>query len=278
MLAALPYPNIDPVALSLGPLDIRWYSLAYIVGLLAAWYICRRMAERYSKTITPDHFDDMVGYAAIGVILGGRLGYILFYNFQSYLEDPIKIFYVWEGGMSFHGGFLGVGAAILIFSRVKKVSPFELTDMIVAVAPIGLLLGRTANFINGELYGRVTDFSWAFVFPTSGDGLPRHASQLYEAGLEGLLLGVVLLSLYCVKSVRERYGTITGLFFLGYGLSRFTVEFFREPDAHLGFLFSFVTMGQLLSLPLIFAGLIFVFFTPRMNHLGAPVNQEIIKK
>jgi phosphatidylglycerol---prolipoprotein diacylglyceryl transferase len=265
MLAVLPYPSIDPIAISLGPFDIRWYSLAYIVGLILAWQVCRYLAKTYSKSITAEHFDDFVAYCALGIILGGRLGYVLFYNFQTYIQNPIEILYVWQGGMSFHGGLLGVVVAILWFARSRSISQYELADMIVVVGPIGLLLGRMANFINGELYGRVTDFSWAFIFPTSGDGLPRHASQLYEASLEGVVLGLLLFGLYRVDSVRERLGTITGLFFLGYGISRFLVEYVREPDQHIGFLFDFITMGQLLSLPLIIAGILFITFAPKFN-------------
>jgi len=268
MFAVLPYPNIDPIAFSFGPLEVRWYSLAYIVGLILAWQVCQYLAKTYSKKITAEHFDDFVAYCALGIILGGRMGYVLFYNFQAYIQNPIEILYVWQGGMSFHGGLLGVVVAILWFAHSRSISRYELADMIVVVGPIGLLLGRIANFVNGELFGRVTDFKWAFIFPTSGDGLPRHASQLYEAALEGLFLGLVLFFLYRVKSIRERFGTITGVFFLGYGLSRFIVEYVREPDQHIGFLFNFITMGQLLSLPLIIAGILFILLAPKFNGAG----------
>ena len=265
MLAVLPYPAIDPIAFSLGPLDIRWYSLAYIIGLLLAWYLCRRMAVKHSQFVLSESFDDLVGYAAIGVILGGRLGYVLFYNLGDYIESPWEILRVWEGGMSFHGGLIGVICAVIFFAKRRRIPLLELSDMVCVVAPIGLFLGRVANFVNAELYGRVSDVPWAFVFPTSEDGLPRHPSQLYEAALEGLLLGFILFALYKQPNLRLRFGTLTGVFFLGYGLSRFIVEFFREPDSQLGYFLDWITMGQILSLPLIIAGILFIWFAPRFK-------------
>jgi phosphatidylglycerol:prolipoprotein diacylglycerol transferase len=247
------FPNFDPVALELGPLVIRWYALAYLVGFLAAWqyglYLLRGQEGRPNKI----DLDDFIAWAVAGVILGGRIGYVLFYNFHQYLQNPLEIFEIWHGGMSFHGGVAGLVAAIVIFAKLRGFSPRRLADIVCAGAPIGLFLGRLANFVNGELYGRVTDVAWGVKFPR-GDFLPRHPSQLYEAALEGLLLFVVLFVLARKESVRERPGIITGVFLIGYGCCRIFVEFFREPDAQLGFIFSGISMGQILCVPMIILG------------------------
>ena len=257
MLLVLPFPDIDPIAVALGPLAIRWYSLAYIVGLIAAWRYCRRLAERPPNAIDPDQFDDFLLWATLGVVLGGRLGYVLFYKPAFFLANPLEILVLWQGGMSFHGGAAGVILAIILFARKRGVSWLSLGDLVACAVPIGLFLGRLANFVNGELYGRAADVPWAMVFPRDPEQIPRHPSQLYEAGLEGIVL-FLLLYLLVRRGWLERPGAIGGAFLAGYGLARIIVEFFRQPDAHLGFLLGFTTMGQVLSLPLIIAGMILI--------------------
>ena len=253
MLLVLPFPDIDPIAVSLGPVAIRWYSLAYIVGLVAGWRYCRRLAARPPHAIEPAAFDDFLLWATLGVVLGGRLGYVLFYKPAYFLETPLEIFALWQGGMSFHGGAAGVILAIILFARKRGVSWLSLGDLVVCAVPIGLFLGRLANFVNGELYGRASDVSWAMVFPHDPAQVPRHPSQLYEAFLEGIVL-FLLLYVLVRRGWLERPGAIGGAFLAGYGVARIVVEFFREPDAHLGFLLGFTTMGQVLSLPLVIAG------------------------
>ncbi len=253
---ALPFPAIDPVLVSIGPFVIRWYALAYIAGLLIGWRVVSRMAapDDAPGRLTRVHVDDFLLWATLGVILGGRLGYVLFYNAPYYLSQPAEIIAVWKGGMSFHGGLAGVIIAIILFCRRKGLPVFALGDPIALVAPIGLFFGRIANFINGELYGRAADVPWAIVFPHGGN-IARHPSQLYEALLEGALLFAVMLALVKFARALERPGLLTGAFIAGYGLARIVVEFFREPDAQLGFLAFGTTMGQWLSLPLVAAGL-----------------------
>jgi phosphatidylglycerol:prolipoprotein diacylglycerol transferase len=257
MLLVLPFPDIDPIAVALGPLAIRWYSLAYIVGLIAAWRYCRRLAERPPNAIDPDQFDDFLLWATLGVVLGGRLGYVLFYKPAFFLANPLEILVIWQGGMSFHGGAAGVILAIILFARKRGISWLSLGDLVACAVPIGLFLGRLANFVNGELYGRAADVPWAMVFPRDPEQIPRHPSQLYEAGLEGIVL-FLLLYLLVRRGWLDRPGAIGGAFLAGYGLARIIVEFFREPDAHLGFLLGFTTMGQVLSFPLIIAGVILI--------------------
>ena len=267
----MPFPNIDPVIFELGPFAIRWYSLAYIIGLMAGWkYIARlnRTTALWGKGALPnglttpakeDDIDDMLLWLTLGVILGGRLGYVLFYNTSYYLANPGDALAVWQGGMSFHGGALGVIISVLIFARRRGIPLLALGDMVAITTPLGLGLGRLANFINSELWGRVSDVPWAVVFPNGGP-LPRHPSQLYEAALEGLLLLLVLNILAWKFKALSKPGLLTGLFLIGYGASRAFIEFFREPDAHLGFLFDAITMGQILSLPMIGAGIGFVYW------------------
>ncbi len=257
MLLVLPFPDIDPIAVALGPVAIRWYSLAYIVGLIAGWRYCRRLAQRPPNAITPDQLDDFLLWAKLGVVLGGRLGYVLFYKPAFFLANPLEILVVWQGGMSFHGGAAGVILAIILFAWKRGVSWQSLGDLVACAVPIGLFLGRLANFVNGELYGRAAEVSWAMVFPRDPEQIPRHPSQLYEAGLEGIVL-FLLLYLLVRRGWLERPGSIGGAFLAGYGLARIIVEFFRQPDAHLGFLLGFTTMGQVLSLPLIIAGLFLI--------------------
>ncbi|HRJ61906.1 MAG TPA: prolipoprotein diacylglyceryl transferase [Azospirillaceae bacterium] len=252
---AIAFPVVDPVAFAIGPVAIRWYALAYLAGFLLGWRYCLHLGRRRRGRRDAVDFDDFLTWAVVGAVLGGRVGYVLFYNLPHYLENPLEIFMVWLGGMSFHGGLLGVILAILLFCRSRDLSPFAFGDIIACAAPIGLFFGRIANFINGELYGRAApDFEWAMVFPRDPLQIPRHPSQLYEAALEGALLFVVLAFLVRRQSVAERPGLLAGIFLVGYGLARGVVELFREPDAQLGFLWGGATMGQLLCVPMIAVG------------------------
>jgi len=244
------YPNIDPVFFRLGPLQFRWYGLMYLLALTIAYFVIKARAAARGIAITKDQLYDLIVYAAVGVFAGGRLGYILFYNLPFYLENPTKIIAVWEGGMSFHGGLIGVIVAIIVFCRRRGFPVFTIADLSAITVPIGLGLGRIGNFINGELYGRPTDVPWCMVFPTGGPEC-RHPSQLYEAGLEGVLLFLVI---WWVGRRPRPPGTLVWTFLLGYGLCRFFVEYFREPDLHLGFIVGSFSMGQLLSLPMILIG------------------------
>lgn len=262
--AALTFPNIDPVLIEFGPFAIRWYSLAYIVGLLFAWWYVRRLLTRAatvggSAVMAPRHVDDFLLWATLGVILGGRLGYVLFYNLDRYLADPVAILRLWDGGMSFHGGYLGVVVAVIWFARHHKIPMLRMGDLIACAAPVGLFLGRVANFINAELWGRTTDVPWAMVFPGAGP-LPRHPSQLYEAFLEGVVLFAVLNLMAHYSRAFARPGMLLGIFALGYAASRFAVEFVREPDGHLGLLVGGFTMGQLLTLPMAAFGLAMIWY------------------
>jgi phosphatidylglycerol:prolipoprotein diacylglycerol transferase len=246
------YPHIDPVFFRLGPLQFRWYGLMYILGFLAAYVVIRKGAERKNIPLTRDDVADLVFAVALGIILGGRLGYVLFYNLTEYLAHPLQIFAVWEGGMSFHGGLTGAILGGLWFAHRKKMAFLTLADLGFLSAPIGLFLGRIGNFINGELYGRVTDVPWGMVFPDPRAGnLPRHPSQLYEATLEGPVLFCIL---WALSRKKRPAGVIFWAFIACYGTFRFIVEFFREPDVQLGFIVSRFTMGQLLSFPLVVIG------------------------
>jgi len=250
----IPYPAIDPVLIAVGPFAIRWYALAYIAGLLVGWRYCLAIARRPPKIIDPPALDDFLVWATLGVVLGGRAGYVLFYKPGYYVFHPLEIFAVWHGGMSFHGGALGVTLALYLFTRRRGIALLGLADILACAVPIGLFFGRIANFINGELYGRPAEVPWAMVFPTDPLQLPRHPSQLYEATLEGLILFAVMFVLQRFMGLRERRGALTGAFLIGYGIARIVGEFFREPDAQLGYLFLGTTMGQLLSIPLLLAG------------------------
>ena len=250
---SLPFPEIDPVLFSLGPLAVRWYALAYMTGFLGGWWQCMKLAAASASGPKPKDYDDYLVWAVVGTVLGGRLGYVLFYQFEWYLQNPLDALMIWHGGMSFHGGMLGVVLAALLFVRRRGLSFWAFTDLLAVVAPIGLFFGRLANFINGELFGRVTDAPWGVVFPQGG-ALPRHPSQLYEAALEGFVLYVILTLLSRKAWVRDKRGLLSGLFLALYALFRFVVEFFREPDEQLGFLFAGATMGQLLCVPMFLFG------------------------
>jgi phosphatidylglycerol:prolipoprotein diacylglycerol transferase len=264
----IPFPAFDPVLVHLGPFAVRWYALAYIAGILLGWVYARALIRSQllwggnaSKNLAPMtvlDFDDFVLWVTLGIILGGRTGYVLFYNLPHFAAHPIEIVQLWNGGMSFHGGFTGCVVAVVLFARHRGIPILSLGDITCAVGPIGLLLGRIANFINGELWGRPADVPWAIVFP-GGGALPRHPSQLYEAALEGLLLLAVLALLMRLGALK-RPGLIVGSFACFYAIARSACEFFREPDAQLGFLWGGATMGQLLSVPLFLAGLGFIAY------------------
>ena len=254
MYFAIPLPQIDPVLFSIGPLAVRWYALSYVAGVVLGWQLLRRRAAVSTDELSADNIDDFLVWATIGIILGGRLGYVFFYNFQYFLANPSEILATWRGGMSFHGGLLGVVVAVLLFCRRYKLSPLILGDMLACVAPIGLLFGRIANFINGELYGRVTEVPWGVVFPYAGPE-PRHPSQLYEAFLEGLVLFVILNIMWRSQKVRANCGVLTGTFIAGYAAMRMIIELFRQPDSQIGFLTLGSTMGQWLSVPMLIIGL-----------------------
>ncbi|MEM7651393.1 MAG: prolipoprotein diacylglyceryl transferase [Pseudomonadota bacterium] len=261
------FPQIDPVAFSLGPFSVRWYALSYLAGFLLAWRYCMRLADL--DDVRPDRkdIDDFLTWAIVGVILGGRLGYVLFYQFDYYLGNPGDILKLWQGGMAFHGGALGVIVALILCSHTKQISFLRLGDIVCAGVPIGLFFGRLANFINGELYGRVTDSPLGIVFPRGGP-LPRHPSQLYEAVLEGAVLFVMLLIMMRIRAVRDMPGIVAGTFLAGYGVFRGFVEFFREPDAHIGFIGQ-VTMGQILSAPMIAVGLMIILYAVQKHKSDA---------
>ncbi len=256
-LFALPFPMIDPVLISVGPFAIRWYALAYVVGIVGGWWMGRRIAAAKAywggvSPMTPEDIDDLIVWAALGIVLGGRLGYVLFYNPGYFAQNPAEILVLWRGGMSFHGGFLGTILALLLFARSRGIPMLSMLDVAAIVTPIGLFLGRIANFINSELWGRVTDVPWAFVFPNGGP-LPRHASQLYEGALEGLVLFAILVLMWR-KGALKYPGMIGGMFVAGYGMARIVSELFREPDAHIGYLTGGLTMGMLLSIPMLLVG------------------------
>jgi phosphatidylglycerol:prolipoprotein diacylglycerol transferase len=252
---AIAFPSIDPVIFAVGPIAVRWYALAYLAGIFAGIAYAKRLVMKPPALMTPAQVDDFMVWVLLGVILGGRMGFVLFYKPLEYLADPISIFKTWEGGMSFHGGLLGTILAIMLFARRYKIDQWYVADAVGCTVPIGLGLGRIANFINGELWGRVApDVPWAIVFPGAGP-IPRHPSQIYEALLEGLVLFVAMWILSRQHEIRSKPGTLTGCFLIGYGCARISAEFFREPDAHLGFLTAGTTLGQWLSAPMILFGI-----------------------
>ncbi|MGD8558809.1 MAG: prolipoprotein diacylglyceryl transferase [Gammaproteobacteria bacterium] len=264
----LTYPDIDPIAIELGPLKVHWYGIMYLIGFAAAWWLGTRRARQPDSGWEPDQISDLIFYGALGAVLGGRIGYTLFYASDSFLADPLMIFRVWEGGMSFHGGFLGVLFAMFIYAQKQNRKFFAVMDFLAPLTPIGLAAGRLGNFINGELWGRTTDLPWGMVFPGAGEQ-GRHPSQLYEFFLEGIVLFIII----WVYSARPRPRmAVSGLFALCYGSFRFIVEFAREPDAHLEFIaFGWLTMGQLLSTPMIVLGIGLLWWAYTKN--AAPNNK-----
>jgi phosphatidylglycerol:prolipoprotein diacylglycerol transferase len=254
----LNFPQIDPVALHLGPVAVHWYGIAYIVSLLVGWQYAIWIANRFSPTITKAQINDFMLWALGGIVIGGRLGHILFFEFDKYLAHPQEIFMTWKGGMSFHGGILGVTIAILAYCYKNHISSFRFADILAAITPLGLGLGRLANFVNSELFGRVTDVSWGIIFPNGGP-FPRHPSQIYEAFLEGFVLLILMHISWRIPALRNVPGRLTGIFLLGYGLARTLVEFVREPDTFYTLFGLDLTTGQVLSLPMIIAGILFIW-------------------
>jgi phosphatidylglycerol:prolipoprotein diacylglycerol transferase len=271
IISMLTYPEISPVAIELGPLIIRWYSLAYMVGIVFGWWLISHVSRHGTglqnprQIISKEQLSDLAAVGVIGIILGGRIGYSLFYNFDYYSQNPLEIFMIWHGGMSFHGGAIGIILTTLMYCRRKNINFLAITDVMACATPLGLMLGRITNFINGELYGRVTTSSLGMVFPT-GDPLPRHPSQLYQAFGEGFLLLVIMLTLLFFTKSRERVGLLSGIFLSGYAVFRFAAEFFREPDPQLGFIYQWLTMGQLLCLPMLLLGT-WLIATSRLRKL-----------
>ncbi len=252
----LHYPSIDPVALQLGPLQIHWYGLMYLIGFAGAWALASFRAPRQNPPWSSQEVSDLIFYAALGVLIGGRVGYMLFYNFPDWVAHPLEVFKVWQGGMSFHGGFIGVTLSLWFLARKYKQRFSTVSDFVAPLVPLGLAVGRLGNFINGELWGRETSVAWGMIFPGAGP-LPRHPSQLYESLLEGVLLFMIM---WFFSAKPRPRAAVSGLFIMSYGFLRFCVEFFREPDAHLGFVgLGYLTMGQLLSLPMIAVGAVILY-------------------
>jgi phosphatidylglycerol:prolipoprotein diacylglycerol transferase len=275
MLPVLMFPQFDPVMVHLGPLSIRWYAVAYIVSLILGWRLMRRLARETPPVASLLQVDDFLTWATLGVVLGGRVGYVLFYNLPYYLIHPLHIFAVWDGGMSFHGGAIGVTLAIVIFCRHQKLPVLGFADRIAVTIPIGLGFGRIANFINGELWGRPAPawLPWAMIFPNSAPPfiapVPRHPSQIYQALMEGLILFTVLFILSRREAIRARFGLLTGVFLIGYATARSIGELFRQPDPQLGFLAFGITMGQLLSAPMLLGGLFLIWWSFRRPPIAA---------
>jgi phosphatidylglycerol---prolipoprotein diacylglyceryl transferase len=278
VLPVIPFPQINPILISIGPLAIRWYALAYIVGIIAGWFYARTLIASQKLWGGPAplsvlDFDDFIIWITLGVILGGRIGYVLFYNLPHFTARPIEIVQIWNGGMSFHGGVTGCVIAIVLFALRRRIAMLSLADVTAAVAPIGLFLGRIANFINGELWGRPTDVAWAMVFPNGGL-VARHPSQIYEAAIEGVAL-FILLGVMMRRGALRRPGLVTGAFAVGYGVARIICELFREPDVQLGFLWGGLTMGMLLCIPLMLAGIAVLTVALTRNPLaGKPALKD----
>ncbi len=260
--------HLNPIVLDIGFLQVHWYSLAYIAGILLGWYYLTRLIAQPNAPMARRHADDLVFYATVGILAGGRLAYVFFYQ-PDILLHPLDILKLWQGGMSFHGGALGVSLGIVYLARKEGLSWLRIHDYVACCAPFGLFFGRIANFVNGELWGRPTDAPWAIIFPSAPDGLPRHPSQLYEAGLEGLVLGLVLAFFFWRTNARNQPGKLVGIFLLGYGLSRFIVEYFREPDVQLGTLSWGLTMGQTLTVPMLIGGLYLVATASKRPSIDA---------
>jgi len=252
----LQFPVIDPIIFSIGPVALRWYGMMYLIGFLGAMFLANKAADKSQGEWTRDQVSDLLFYGFLGVILGGRVGYVLFYQWEYFLADPLYLFQIWEGGMSFHGGLLGVILAVYLFSRKTNKSFLRVGDFVAPLVPLGLGMGRLGNFMNAELWGRQTDVPWAMVFPTDALQVPRHPSQLYEFFLEGVVLFIIL---YFVTRKPRSLGLASGTFLIGYGVFRSIVEFYREPDAHLGLYFSLISQGQVLSIPMILVGMLVIY-------------------
>ncbi len=261
------FPNFDPVALQFGPLVIRWYALAYIAGIVIGWRYALHLIARKPVFMDRVALDDFIVWVTLGIILGGRLGYVLFYKPSYYLANPQEIVALWHGGMSFHGGLIGVLTAVYLFARRRRIPVLALGDVVASCAPIGLFFGRIANFINGELFGRVTDVPWGVIYPNGGP-LPRHPSEIYEATLEGIILFLIMAYFAHRQDWRERPGRVGGVFLVGYAVARMTGEVFREPDSFLGFVLGPFTMGQLLSVPVLLAGAFLIVWCGRREKLA----------
>ena len=259
-------PSIDPVIISFGFVDIRWYSLAYILGLIIGLVIMKRLNKFSNNSIDSKHLDNFFVWAVIGIIIGGRIGYVLFYQFNLFITNPLYIIEIWNGGMSFHGGLIGIIVSIYLFSKINRINFFYLSDLVSIVAPIGIFFGRIANFINTELIGKPTDFYISVIYP-SIDDIPRHPSQLYEAMFEGLILFIFLITFFYKTKDFLKYGIISGLFLCCYSFFRFIIEFIREPDIQIGLLFNFISMGQLLCVPVFIIGFIIIqYHASRKNN------------
>jgi len=251
-------PSIDPILISLGFLDIRWYSLSYIFTFIFGSILIKKLNKKSLNNLSDIQIDKFFVWAVLGVIIGGRVGYVLFYQLQLFFQDPLYIFQIWKGGMSFHGGLIGMIFAIYIFAKQNNLSFFYLSDLVSIVAPIGLFLGRISNFINTELYGRITDFPFAIIYPLI-DNNPRHPSQLYEAFFEGVVLFIILYLIFIKNSKKYSAGIISAYFLILYSIFRFLIEFLREPDSHLGLFLNYFSMGQILCIPILFAGILILF-------------------
>jgi len=251
-------PSIDPILISLGFLDIRWYSLSYIFTFIFGSILIKKLNKKSLNNLSDIQIDKFFVWAVLGVIIGGRVGYVLFYQLQLFFQDPLYIFQIWKGGMSFHGGLIGMILAIYLFAKQNNLSFFYLSDLVSIVAPIGLFLGRISNFINTELYGRVTEFPFAFIYPLI-DNNPRHPSQLYEAFFEGVVLFIILYLIFIKNSKKYSAGIISAYFLILYSIFRFLIEFLREPDLHLGLYLNYFSMGQILCIPILFAGILILF-------------------
>jgi len=269
----LQFPVIDPIIFSIGPVALRWYGMMYLIGFIAAMFIANKAADKSGGLWTREQVSDLLFYSFLGVVLGGRVGYVLFYQWEYFLADPLYLFQIWQGGMSFHGGLLGVTAAVFIFARKANKSFLSVGDFVVPLVPIGLGMGRLGNFINAELWGRLTEVPWAMVFPTDSLQLPRHPSQLYEFFLEGVVLFIIL---YFVTRKPRSLGLASGIFLIGYGVFRSIVEFYREPDAHLGLYFSFISKGQILSIPMILAGIFIIYIGYVIQEKSAISNAKMV--
>lgn len=263
-ILSIPFPNLNPEIFSIGGISIKWYGIAYVASIIIGWKYVNLISQKNNFSVSKKNIDDLVIWLAIGIIIGGRIGYTLFYQPIFYINNPLKILEIWNGGMSFHGGLIGVIISLFIFSKLRRISLLLISDMLAIVTPIGLFFGRIANFINQELWGRITTVPWAFEFPLAGN-LPRHPSQLYEALLEGLALYLLLAYLWHFTNLKNKYGLITGVFISGYSTIRFFVEFFREPDSYLGFIFYKFSMGQILSVPFAISGIILILFSLNKN-------------